>query len=87
MQEVKVLAIFGASNGPYGTARGQIQLRYMLEVLNVLVIPQPMIYIRNAAEAFHPAGSFKAPQTTALLKRLMERTLLVARQLTSNGSV
>ena len=86
MQGVKVLAIFGASNEPYVTASGQIQLRCGLSVLNVLLIPQPLVYIGKAAEAFLRGGSFKDPKTTDLLKRLIERTLLLARQLKSNGS-
>lgn len=77
----KVAAIFGASSGPYGTARGQIHLRYVLEVLNVLVIPQPMIYLRNGAESFNPDGSFKDPKTTHLLKKLIERALTTASKL------
>ena len=80
----KIAAIFGASNGPYGTARGQIQLRYILSVLNVIVIPQPLVYIRNGGEAYNPDGSFKDPKTTELLKRLVERALTVTAQLRSN---
>jgi chromate reductase len=83
----KAAAIFGASNGAFGTARGQIHLRYVLTVLNVLVIPQPMVYIRNAGEAFNPNGSFREPKTTEILKRLIDRTLTVAAQLRSNNSV
>jgi len=83
----KVAAIFGASNGPYGTARGQIQLRYVLGVLNTLVIPQPMVYIRNGAEAFSPDGSFKDPKTTEILKRLIDRALAVSARLTPDDSI
>jgi chromate reductase, NAD(P)H dehydrogenase (quinone) len=83
----KVAAIFGASNGPYGTARGQIQLRYLLAVLNVLVIPQPMVYIRNGAEAFNPDGSFRDPKTTKILGRLIDRALALSGRLTSANSV
>jgi len=83
----KVAAIFGASNGPYGTARGQIQLRYVLGVLNTLVIPQPMVYIRNGAEAFSPDGSFKDPKTTEILQRLIDRALAVSARLTSDDSI
>lgn len=77
----KVAAVFGASNGPYGTARGQIALRYVLSVLNVLVIPQPLVYIRNGAEAFNPDGSFRDPKTTELLQRLVERAISLAAQI------
>ncbi|MBI4480469.1 MAG: hypothetical protein HY651_10645 [Acidobacteria bacterium] len=46
-----------------------------------------LVYIGKVADAFPPDGSFKDPKATDLLKRLMERTLLLARQLKSNGSV
>jgi chromate reductase len=83
----KVAAIFGASPGPFGTISGQNHLRQILVALNVLVVPQPQVIIMRAHEAFNPDGSFKDPKTTELLKRLIERTLLVASQLKSNGSV
>jgi hypothetical protein len=60
-----------------------MQLRYVLGVLNVIVIPQPLVYIRNGGDAFHPDGSFKDPKTADLLKRLIERTLKVASRLQS----
>jgi chromate reductase len=82
----KVAAIFGASTGAFGTARGQIQLRSVLTALNVLVIPQPMVYIRNAADAFNPDGSFREPKTTEILKRLVHRAITVAARLKANSS-
>jgi chromate reductase len=77
----KVTALFGASSGPYGTARGQIHVRYVLNVLNVLVTPQPMVYIRNGEDAFNADGSLKDPKTAAVLKKLVERTLGTAARL------
>ena len=77
----KVAAVFGASSGLFGTARGQIHVRQILAVLNVLVIPHPLIYIRQAGEAFQPDGSLTDPKTAEQLKRLVERALKVAGQL------
>jgi chromate reductase len=74
----KVAAVFGASPGLFGTARGQIQVKHVLGVLNTLVVPQPLVYIRQADQAYNPDGSLKDPKTAALLKRLVERTLDVA---------
>jgi chromate reductase len=71
----KVAAVFGASTGVFGTARGQYHLRQTLASLNVLVIPQPQVYIGSAADAFHPDGSLKNPKTAEALKRLVERAL------------
>ncbi|HWP86149.1 MAG TPA: NAD(P)H-dependent oxidoreductase [Terriglobia bacterium] len=77
----KVAAVFGVSSGPYGTARGQIQLKYCLSILNVLVIPQPLVYIANGAEAFQADGSFQNPKTAELLRRLVERAIDTAARL------
>ena len=77
----KVAAVFGASTGVFGTARGQYHLRQTLASLNVLVIPQPQVYIGSAADAFQADGSFKNPKTAELLQRLVARALTVARQI------
>ena len=77
----KVAAIFGASNGLFGTARMQPQLRQTLAALNVFVIPQPQIMIRNGGEAFNPDGSLKDEKTAALIKKLVERALETATKL------
>ena len=77
----KVAAVFGASSGIYGTARGQIAVRQILAALNVIVIPQPFVYIGTAADAYNPDGFFKNPKTAELLKRLVERAMKVANQI------
>jgi len=76
----KVAAVFGASTGVFGTARGQLHVRQTLAALNVLVIPQPLVYIGMASDAYNPDGSFKNPKTAEVLKRLVERALKVAGQ-------
>jgi chromate reductase len=76
----KVAAIFGASTGVFGTARGQYHLRQTLASLNVMVIPQPQVYIGNAADAFLPDGAFKNPKTAEILHRLVARALKTAGQ-------
>ncbi len=48
----KTAAIFGASNGQFGTVRMQPHLRIILEALNVSIVPQPQVFIRTAGEAF-----------------------------------
>ena len=77
----KVAAVFGASTGVFGTARGQYHLRQTLTSLNVMVIPQPQVYIGSAADAFAPDGSFKNPKTADLLQRLVARALKTAGQI------
>lgn len=75
----KRAVIFGASDGNFGTVRGQAHLRQILAALNVLVLPQPQILIRNCKTAFTPKGEFVDEMTTKLLKQLLEDTLKMVR--------
>lgn len=79
--DAKVIAIFGASSGNFGTLRGQFQLRQMLMYLNVFTLPQPQVFIRNEVEAFNPDGSLKDPKSVELLKTLIEKSMVLAQKL------
>jgi chromate reductase len=76
--EGKVAAIFGASNGLFGTLRSQLHLRQILASLNVELVPQPQVFIRSAREAFLPDGSLADQKTQRLLRQLIEATLSLA---------
>jgi chromate reductase len=76
--EGKVAAIFGASNGLFGTVRAQLQLRQVLASLNVELVPQPQVFIRSAQSAFLPDGSLVDQKTKQQLRRLVEATLKLA---------
>ena len=74
----KVAAIFGASNGLFGTVRSQIHLRQVLAALNVELMPQPQVCIRSAREAFLPDGSLADKKVEQQLHQLMEATITLA---------
>lgn len=74
----KTAAIFGASNGLFGTVRAQLQLRQVLASLNVELVPQPQVFIRSAQSAFLPDGSLVDQKTKQQLHRLIEATLKLA---------
>jgi chromate reductase len=74
----KVAAIFGASNGLFGTVRSQLHLRQVLAALNVELVPQPQVCIRSAREAFLPDGSLADKKVEQQLHQLMEATLTLA---------
>jgi chromate reductase len=74
----KVAAIFGASNGVFGTLRSQLHLRQVLAALNVELVPQPQVYIRSAREAFLPDGLLVDKKVEQQLHQLMEATLTLA---------
>jgi len=73
----KIAVLMGASTGPFGTVRGQTNLRQILACLNVMVLPQPQVLVPFAETAFNPDGSLKDEKTTAMLKRLLTTTLKV----------
>lgn len=73
--EGKVAAIFGASNGLFGTLRSQLHLRQILASLNVELVPQPQVFIRSAREAFLPDGSLADQKLQRQLRQLIEATL------------
>lgn len=79
----KAAAIFGASNGPFGTLRMQPHLRLILTALNMSLVPQPQVMIRNANEAFTAEGAFVDPKLHDQLKSLVHKTLTLARALKS----
>jgi len=74
----KVGAVFGASTGRFGTARGQYHLRQVLQGLGVFVVPTPEVFISNAESAFDGDGFLINPKTADLLKQLIKKTLELA---------
>ncbi len=74
----KVVAVFGASRGGFGTLRGQAHLRQILQSLNVFILPQPQVFISRAESAFDSNGSFIDQKNYDLLKKLIEKTLELA---------
>jgi chromate reductase len=74
----KVAAIIGASSGPFGTIRMQPHLRAILTGLDVLVLPQPQVFIRNAREAFNPDGTFTDKKLEAQVRALVEKSMRLA---------
>lgn len=70
----KVVAIFGASTGNFGTLRGQNHLRQILAALNVFILPQPQVFIPLAHEAFSPNGSLKDKKIYKRLDNLIQQT-------------
>jgi chromate reductase len=77
----KVVAILGASNGPFGTIRLQPHLRQVMEALNAFLLPQPQVMIRNAAEAFAPDGTLADKKLEGQLRQLIDRSLRYAQAL------
>ncbi len=71
----KPCAIFGASNGGFGTVRGQIALRTTLTALNVSLIAQPQFHLSFADGAFDENGNLKENERSEQLGKLIEKLL------------
>lgn len=71
----KTAAIFGASNGLFGTIRGQTHLRQILAALNVTMVSQPQVFIRLANEAFNSEGALLDVKLHNQLKELINKTI------------
>jgi chromate reductase len=76
----KPVAIIGASAGKLGTGRAQYHLRQMFVFLNMPVVLQPEVMIANCAEQFDAAGALKGEESKALIRKLLEALVQLARQ-------
>ena len=52
----KPAAIMGASQGPFGTARGQLHLRQVCVCTNIMVLNKPEVLVTNAQTKFDNQG-------------------------------
>jgi len=77
----KAAAIFGASTGPFGTVRGQNQLRQILSCVNVMVLPQPQVLVAAADTVFEVDGSLKLKAAEDKLRELIVSTSELAAKL------
>ena len=76
----KPVAIMGASAGKLGTGRAQYHLRQMFVFLNMPVVLQPEVMIASAPEQFDAEGNLKGEDSKALVRKLLEALVLLARQ-------
>ena len=76
----KPVAVMGASPGKLGTGRAQYHLRQMFVFLNMPCVLQPEVMIANAAEQFDAAGNLKSEDSKALIRKLLEALVVLARQ-------
>lgn len=67
----KPVAIFGASPGITGTARGQSQLRQAFEFTNSYCMPQPEILVYQAHQKFDAEGRLTDEKTRVYLGKFL----------------
>jgi chromate reductase len=71
----KTAVIFGASTGGFGTLKSQLHLREILSQLNVLVYPQPRLFISFAQDAFDKNSNFKNKDNHVRMEKLILNTI------------
>lgn len=67
----KPVAIIGATAGRWGTRLAQSMLRHALVAAEALVLPKPMLFVRDAATVFDGAGELIHPPTRKQLEEVM----------------
>ncbi|MDQ3554640.1 MAG: NAD(P)H-dependent oxidoreductase [Chloroflexota bacterium] len=64
-------AIMGATTGPWGTRYAQKELRHALTAAGAMVMPQPMLFVAQAEQAFDAAGRLTDPALERRLEQLL----------------
>ena len=67
----KPVAVIGASAGRWGTRLAQSHLRHVLYAAEALVMPQPSLFVGNAANLFDSTGRIMDESTTNVLQDLL----------------
>src|SRR5262245_1851514 len=68
----KPVALMGASPGPHGTARAQLQLRQMFVFTETHVLPKPEIYVAKAHERIDASGRVTDEVSRRMIGELLQ---------------
>ncbi len=77
----KPVAIMGASDGMFGTARAQMQLRQVCVTTNMLPINKPEVLVARAQDKFDANGRLVDETTRRFLRELLEALAAWTRRL------
>ncbi len=69
----KAAAIMGASTGPIGTARAQLELRLVLASTDTYVLLEPEVLVARAADKFDADGRLTDEGTRTFLAAFLDR--------------
>ncbi len=67
----KPVAMMGASTGPWGTTRAQLQLRQSLTYVDALALQSPWVYVAMGKEKFDGSGALSDERTRQQVKELV----------------
>jgi chromate reductase len=68
----KPAAIMGASTGPFGTVRVQLQWRQIFAYTNTYVLPQPQVVVNFAEQKFDANGNLTDEATRTQVRNLLQ---------------
>lgn len=77
----KIACVMGATPGGFGTVQAQRDLRHVLTILDVMIVPYPFVYLSKAHEAFAKDGTLTNEPVAKNLELLVKRLLQVTRTL------
>jgi chromate reductase len=77
----KPTAIMGASNGGFGTVRGQAALRVVLHAVEAYTMPRPELMVSRAQNLTDPDGNLTDPETRAKVKAHVDALVAWAKRL------
>ena len=67
----KPVAMMGASTGPWGTTRAQLQLRQSLTYVDALTLQSPWVYVAMGKEKFDGSGALTDERSRQQVKELV----------------
>jgi chromate reductase len=81
----KPVAVMGASNGAFGTVRGQLALRQVFVTLNMLPIQKPEVLITTAQDKVDASGRLTDETSREHIRKLLEALKSWTEQLRAGG--
>lgn len=81
----KPVALMGASTGPWGTTRSQLQLRQTLAYGDALVLPQPNVFVQLARDKFDERGELTDENVARQVRALLEALVAWSERLRSRA--
>jgi chromate reductase, NAD(P)H dehydrogenase (quinone) len=81
----KPAGIIGGTTGMFGAVNAQMHLRHILSLLNMYVIPQPLVLISQIQNKFDAAGRLTDETSQNFLQQHLDRLIAAARQMKNDN--
>jgi chromate reductase, NAD(P)H dehydrogenase (quinone) len=81
----KPAGIIGGTTGMFGAVNAQMHLRHILSLLNMYVIPQPLVLMSQIQNKFDAAGRLTDETSQNFLQQHLDRLIAAARQMKNDN--